>query len=189
MSFKGKRHKLSSRSKCRQSLLKRLPPIEERFWARVDKVSSPFGCWLWTGKKPKNGYGRIRYNGELWLATRLAWTLFKGPIPPGKFVLHDCPGGDNPSCVRHLWLGNQTDNMQDCVKKGRWRPGISLGEKNGANTHPGSHAQSLTPKKVKKIRDLRQNTEATYKALAARFGVHKCTIINVVLRRTWRWLA
>jgi hypothetical protein len=36
-------------------------------------------------------------------------------------VLHDCPGGDNPSCSNpeHLWIGDDTLNHNDKVAKGR----------------------------------------------------------------------
>jgi len=51
-------------------------------------------------------------------AHRVAWILTHGEIPPGMFLCHSC---DMPRCVNpsHLFLGTQTDNMQDCVSKGR----------------------------------------------------------------------
>lgn len=49
---------------------------------------------------------------------RLSWIPTRGPIPAGMNVLHTC---DVRKCVApwHLWLGTQSDNLQDCVAKGR----------------------------------------------------------------------
>src|ERR1019366_9352874 len=102
-----------------------------RFWPKVDMTSGPNGCWLWTGFKQKNAdgsdmYGSCRVEGVIRYAHRIAWQLAHPEgIPPrmvgrdgieGKtFVLHNCPGGDNPACVNdaHLWLGTDHDNMAD----------------------------------------------------------------------------
>src|SRR5215510_3036015 len=34
---------------------RRLTP--EKFWLAVDKTSHPGGCWLWTGRVDRDGYG------------------------------------------------------------------------------------------------------------------------------------
>jgi hypothetical protein len=87
-----------------------------RFWSKVDKSGE---CWIWTDHCDPNGYGRF-WNGKRGeYAHRFAWEQEHGPIPPGKEVCHDCPGGDNPSCVRHLWLGTHADNMADRDRKKR----------------------------------------------------------------------
>jgi len=78
------------------------------------------GCWLWGGYLKPDGYGRVRLHGTKWLAHRAVYELMVGPIPEGVQVCHSC---DNPSCVRpdHMFLGSQRDNVQDCIKKGRFR--------------------------------------------------------------------
>jgi hypothetical protein len=47
-----------------------------------------------------------------------AYRITFGEYRRGLYVLHTC---DTPLCVRpdHLWLGTQSDNMKDCVAKGR----------------------------------------------------------------------
>lgn len=106
-------------------------PNPARFWKRVDKngpVHSPkLGhCWLWTGGKYNHGgAGQVQYGKKHYAASRLAWILTYGEIPPGLVVCHKC---DNPPCCRpsHLWVGTPKQNSQDMIKKGRWngRTGI-----------------------------------------------------------------
>lgn len=96
-------------------------PLEERFWRFVQKTDD---CWLWTGAHGNYGFisvsERLGESHQL-LAHRVSWELHHGPIPDDLWVLHNCPGGDNPLCVNpsHLWLGTPADNSQDMVAKGR----------------------------------------------------------------------
>lgn len=99
-------------------------PIDPRvrFESKVERI--PFHtCWEWTGSlmtRSDEGhrYGSFYYGGRSELAHRVSWLISRGPIPEGLWVLHRC---DNPGCVNpdHLFLGTQTDNMQDCARKGR----------------------------------------------------------------------
>ena len=102
-----------------QSLLAHLPP----------RPADPQACWLWHGADNGDGYG-ASYRTEdgrrrTWLTHRLSYTIFKGPIPEGLCVLHDCPGGDNRRCCNpnHLWLGTRSDNNKDSMEKGTARGG------------------------------------------------------------------
>lgn len=91
-------------------------PISRRFW-RFVLLGGP--CWLWTGCLAR-GRARVRVNGKTHNAARVAYELCFGPIPAGQQVLHRC---DDPACVRpsHLFLGTQRDNMEDMIRKGRYR--------------------------------------------------------------------
>lgn len=93
----------------------RTKTIEERFWAKVDKSGE---CWLWIGGKNRQGYGTILRGKKTALAHRVAYEFFNGSIEENLLCLHSC---DNPSCVnpKHLRLGDQFENMQECVEKGR----------------------------------------------------------------------
>jgi hypothetical protein len=69
------------------------------------------GCWNWIfrdGKDHPNRYGPYRR----------IYTLYNGPIPKGKCVMHAC---DNRNCVNpnHLVLGTHCDNMYDWSSKGQ----------------------------------------------------------------------
>ena len=92
---------------------------EDRFWLYCDR-SDMSGCWIWTGSLNTGGYGQIkqaRSNKKI-LAHRLSYQINRGPIPDGAVVLHKC---DNTRCVNpdHLFLGTQSDNMLDAMRKGR----------------------------------------------------------------------
>lgn len=91
-------------------------PLKLRFEERFVKTDQ---CWEWTSRKNAFGYGDFSENAsKKWPAHRLSYTLYKGVIPDGMLVLHDC---DNPSCVNpdHLRLGTQKDNMVDMFSRGR----------------------------------------------------------------------
>jgi len=92
-----------------------------RFIEKVDKESSPHGCWLWTACTNEHGYGKLMFRSVNMKASRLSWAIYKGPIIGGLHVLHNCPGGDNPMCVNpdHLFLGTIQDNAADRCSKDR----------------------------------------------------------------------
>ncbi len=45
-------------------------------------------CWNFQGMGAP--YGRVQYEGKLWLAHRYMWTMMRGPIPEGMHVHHLC---------------------------------------------------------------------------------------------------
>lgn len=89
---------------------------EITFWKHVEKKSN--GCWEWTASRTRDGYGKVKSKQKVYATHRLAYIFTHGSIPDGLCVLHKC---DNPVCVNpeHLFLGTHSDNMQDCVRKGR----------------------------------------------------------------------
>jgi hypothetical protein len=75
------------------------------------------GCWLWSGKPNRNGYG-VFGAGTARLAHKQSYTQALGKVPAGMVVRHTC---DERLCVRpeHLLLGTTADNSLDMVKRGR----------------------------------------------------------------------
>jgi len=77
-------------------------------------------CRIWTGAKSKAGYGQVRRKGILLYVHRFEWEKHHSPLADGECVCHHC---DNPSCyeISHLFKGTQKDNVQDAIRKGRWK--------------------------------------------------------------------
>lgn len=156
------------------------------FWARVTKTAS---CWVKDGPAVPFGYVRFKDTyAHIW-----AYEQASGqPVPRGMFVCHDCPGGDNPACVRndtpgwkiingvmrpkygHLWLGASWDNTADMWEKGRHVIGEQC-----------SFAR-LTEANVRAILAEYAAGGATYAGLAGKHGVSRGTVADIIKRRIWR---
>jgi len=98
---------------------------------KFDKSGGRRACWPFIGNKLPAGYGVVQVdNLRREYSHRAVWIKKHGPIPPGMEVCHHC---DNPPCGndRHLFMGTKSDNMRDCIAKGRgrWGKGDSEEEK------------------------------------------------------------
>lgn len=135
------------------------------------------GCWLWLGAANRRGYGIYHIEGIQYQATRAAWILYKGDFTPGMEMCHKC---DTPHCVNpdHLFLGTRSDNMLDCSRKKRLRPGRLPGEKNGR--------AKLTEEKVKEIKQLLGSK--THNEIAKQFKVSASTVGMIATGRVWTHL-
>lgn len=121
------------------------------------------GAPLWTDTK----YGKIAVNGKQRPAHRVAYELYRGPIPDGMLVCHKC---DVRVCVNpdHLFLGTHADNMRDRSAKGR----TAIGERSRSTL---SNEDALT---------IHRSTLRT-STLARKFGVSEGCIFGIRTGVTW----
>ena len=159
-------------TKSHSGMLRGLPTTQ-RFFTRVKKTES---CWLWTGGKDKDGYGR--FHGEVagmtfLLAHRYSYALHTGDLLVGRQACHSC---DTPSCVNpeHLFSGTALDNSADMIAKGRQRR--PEGEVNGKAILTQAQAQAI-------LGDARP-----YTAIAADYGVTPMTVSDIKNRHSWKGL-
>lgn len=162
------------------------PPLSEvkftqkqiaRFWRKVDKTSNPNGCWLWTGCRIQDGYGRGSIKSRLFLAHRMAYHIQFGPIPEHLKCLHRC---DNPPCVNpeHLWIGTDQDNSIDRELKGRH--GNIKGERHGR--------AKMSETDVLAARESYDYGQASIAKLARRYKTSESAMFSIVKRLNWTHL-
>ncbi len=174
---------------------------------------SESGCWVWNGKKDRDGYGCVKREGISISTHRLFYKVYKGSIPEGMLVLHTC---DNPSCVnpKHLYVGTQLDNERDKTIRGRRPPSPSIthpeklprGEKhhrfgkgmpsniaekllkaNLGRPLTISHKEALSSINLKLVTDIR-NASGTQLEIATRFGVSQMTVSRIKRGERWAYL-
>jgi hypothetical protein len=170
-------------------------PLPEEYKEKVEKrllsgskISGK--CREWKGRKSPGGYGlfkvRVKEINGLSDVTpkrtqfnlgvhRVAYKIWVGDIPKGKYVLHTC---DNRLCINpeHLFLGSHQDNMDDMISKNR------------QNKRPGEshHLTKLKEEDIMEIRRLWDSGNETQKGIGIKLGIPGVTIHNIVRRKTWK---
>lgn len=132
------------------------------------------GCRLWLGGVSGSGYGIMSVANRSQLVHRISYQEFRGPIPPGQCVLHEC---DVRICVNpeHFFLGTKGENNSDRKKKGRNAP------REGEN----NTQVKLSDSEVLEIRRLVDSERITQREIAEQFGVTQSTISAIKLRQIW----
>jgi hypothetical protein len=138
------------------------------FWARVTKDA---GCWLWTGMKDRDGYGKCGWQNRGHIRThRIAFSLANPGWDWAGWVLHSC---DTPLCCNpaHLWLGDARANAHDMIAKGR-----------RADSRGSRHATAkLDEAQAIAIRQ----ADGTHQQIADRYGVSRRLIGMIRSRVIW----
>jgi len=161
-------------------LVSDLPPLnatdEERLrfkgWTVVQRRDGMTPCWEWAGGKTLGGYGQLSIGARKKLASRVAFRVWVGEIPPGHDVCHRC---DNPPCMNpeHLFSGTHQENFADGSREGR----LATGKRNGAT--------KLTREQVEQIRSEYARGGISQATLASRYGVATPTVGHIVRYLTW----
>jgi hypothetical protein len=91
---------------------RRSPRVLKRFWSHVDRGA---GCWLWTGRLDRHGYGRFRFRGCETGAHRFSLELVSGAIG----TLCACHRCDVHACVNpdHLFPATRRETQLDAMRR------------------------------------------------------------------------
>lgn len=132
-----------------------------RFEQKLEKTTT---CWYFRGALTGKGYGSFFVNEKAILAHRFAFLLYCGPIG-AAFVLHSC---DHPTCCnpKHLRLGDQQDNIADCVQRNR----IAKGKQNGNAKLSDADVEQILFLKILGVKS---------KEIAKQFNVSRSTILHL----------
>ena len=150
--------------------------LKERFDAKWQE-NPETGCWDWTGSRSNNGYGGIWSCGKMLKAHRVSHELYKGPIPPGMDICHEC---HRKCCVNpeHLHVGTRKDNIREMLEAGRHKPPCLRGEKVGT--------AKLTEDEARLIKRALDRLPPKCGSFLARwFGVSRHAISHIHRGDTW----
>lgn len=102
----------------RLQLIERAGTPEERLLARREIDAN--GCWVWTGRHERAGYGHIDYDGKAVYVHRLAYETWRGPVADGLELDHLCR---NRACFNpdHLEPVTRQENIRRAVEARRLR--------------------------------------------------------------------
>lgn len=137
------------------------------------KENAATGCLEWQAGRDAYGYGRLFFNGRQERSHRVAWIRAHGAIPAGMHVCHRC---DNPPCCNpdHLFLGSNTDNRRDSVRKGR----APRGELQGNS--------KLTRGDIERVRDIARVGNRSQREIASYFDMSQKHVSRVIRGDAWR---
>lgn len=136
--------------------------------------NSESNCLEWNESQHlRDGYGAMRVDRQRYLAHRLAYALWVGPVPNGMLVLHSC---DNRRCIEpsHLSVGTIADNISDMDAKSR----RAIRERSGR--------AKLTEEQVKYIREKYKPRIHTLQMLADELGVCSRQVWMITSNKSWR---
>jgi len=153
------------------------------YYVRNVDVGESLKCWVWRKSLRGKGYGAWNYEmsgyPRVGNAHRMTYILFNSD-PGNMMVLHKC--GNSRCCnPDHLYLGNNSRNMQDAVLHGTHRCDGAF--KKGCD----HYNNKLTEDNVKEIR-LLLASGIPQRKLAKKYNISRGTIQNIRNKKSWGWL-
>jgi hypothetical protein len=132
------------------------------------------GCWIWTGRTIRNGYGFLWRANRRFSTHRLSYELHVGPIPTGMDLDHLC---SNPPCCNpaHLEPVTHAENMRRMAERGR-----------SARGERSAHAV-LTEDQVVEITERLDRGESK-RQLSSAYGITWQSVHAVDRGLSWQWL-
>ena len=142
--------------------------VRRRFHSHVRHLKGMHsGCWVWTGKKSKDGYGLMKVKGKRGYARRVSWEIHYGPIPDDAGVYRWCLRHRDCVNPNHLFLSKVND----------WLDNYYLQFEDKVHL---SRFIKLSKKEVEEVRSLNRRGTLTRRQLSSQFGVG-LRQINVIL--------
>ena len=160
-----------------------------KVWASLLRHPNPDGCWDYTGRGIRNGYGFIHRRDEESFMHRRAWVAATGgTLTHGDVIAHIC---DRRICCRnddvgiyavdgvlyprrgHLFKTTITGNQADMVAKNRQAKGVATG------------LATLNDANVLEVRAAWTAEGITQREIAEKYGVRQGTVSRIVQRKLW----
>lgn len=143
-------------------------------------IKNENGCWDWKGKKSTLGYSWYYVNGKRIFAHRFSYEFYNGQILNNNEICHKC---DNPSCTNplHLFQATHKENIQDSIKKGRFKFVPNHLKAKGSNVSSAKLNEKNVVLIKKMIKDGIGNKE-----IAKKFNVVHGTISHIRVGKTWK---
>lgn len=188
--FESRGVELLNRYEARRVSDRSTRPLKQLAWLKeaIAKHGTSNDCLLWPfSTRGQAGYGQVPIgNGKADSAHVVSWKLAHPgeSIPAGMKVMHDkvCVSSRcfNPN---HLTVGTHQQNMDTAKELGHMNgpgEGATRGEKNGRAI--------LTQAKVTKIRELYAKGELGHRRIAAKMGVSRSLVQQIVQGKAWSHL-
>lgn len=136
-------------------------------------IDTQTGCWLWTARRSRNGYGNIKVHNLIG-AHRISYFLEHGSIPCDGVIRHKC---DVPACCnpKHLEHGTLADNARDSRERGR------------AKLDSRNRRGHLTEVLARQIYDLVKSGAMTYQQIADAYETDYDCVKMIRRGDTWAW--
>lgn len=158
--------------------------VYQRFWGKIDSSGGPLSCWLWKGRKDKDGYG-VFWNplSKSNLRANRGALLFSGVELGELQALHSC---DNPSCCNpaHLKPGTNIENHRQKAERNRAHKGRKRPPNEFRRGEEHVNAK-ITADIVRSIRAEYIPRKVSFPFLAKKYGISISNVHLIVARKAW----